>query len=1093
MPLRDSSEDKEVQTGDKNESGFDHNSSVSLLSSGSSDVAESDMPVQSINAENVSLSSQGSLYVEVGTQFPCTPGDSILSKSSCSTTVSSSDSLTGSTQTTQAYYSTSNSQDSHDSSVNPQSVAATTENSSDSGFNPTTSKEEIVRSFQLLNTADDGSEKEDTVVARACASKSEDSEKRSVDLCDGAMQSEARASTVGAAASFTDSSACTDVTSQTGSNVVPWWQQRSFADNQISVSSVAAGAGPMPDCERLGARPKQSQVQGPPAKQVPREVIGPVADGLAGDFLARHSQNGSDTSLFDDTPTQGASFVHGMVNAYETHKALKPFFGECQAASATDPYGRLGNPLTSVASEGCERSNTAGGFSYNEYFSGSTGHVARHLSIGSNFPVHGNYSSQNPLNAANSYSLQSGFVHNPNRFAGVEPFGREPYVPLDGHLGLYSSVHGSEPFHSGMTGSSFAGSAWMGAVGTQPGHFTCGAQRYTGFSDNTSTIPPEQDKSQTPQNTSITVGNQVRSATNSDYVLSATAENTAHIDIGNSGLPVPSSASRSNGSGVVSSTTGWPALICASSNTLTVGSEVAAQGAADGNTDSLLEGCHGDANNIAGGSMLNRDFGTDSVESTDNSLLALEQRVAEACALVERVIREREEREQFGREIERKEQMIREQRARERREREEREMLEAERWPQQQDAITSGGFERSNTDGGFSYNEHFSGSTGYLAGHLPVGSNLPIHSNYLSQNPLNAANSYSLQSGFVHNPNRFAGVEPFGREPYVPLDGHLGLYSSVHGSEPFQSGMTGSSFAGSAWMGAVGTQPGHFTHGTQRYTGISDNTSTITPEQDKGHAPENASITVGNRLRSASINGCVLSTSTENNARVDIGNSGLRAPSSVSRFNVSGCGVDTSTTSWPALICAGSNTMAVEDEVAAQGTADGNTDSLLERCYGDANNNTGGSMLNRDFGTDSVESTGNSLLALEQHVAEACALVEQVDREREEREQFRREIERKEQMIREQRARERREREEREMPEAERWPLQQDAVIAHSQWLCEHYQRGYCRVRFPCCTQFYPCHRCHNNSAVCDNEEAKACHATHLKCSHCHHEQEVVI
>ena len=703
MPSRDSTEDKEVQTGDKNESGFDHNSSVSLLSSGSSDVAESDMPVQSINAENVSLSSQGSLYVEEGTQFPSSPGDSILSKSSCSTTVSSSDSLTGSMQTTQAYHSTSNSQDSHDSSVNPQSVAATTENSSDSGFNPTTSKEEIVRSFQLLSTADDGSEKEDTVVARACASKSEDSEKRSVDLCNGAMQSEARASTVGAAASFTDSSACTDVTSQTGSNVVPWWQQRSFADNQISVSSVAAGAGtgtdagPMPDWERLGARPKQSQVQGPPAKQVPREVIGPVADGLAGDFLARHSQdralhqslyqNGSDTSLFDDTPTQGASFVDGMVNAYETHKA-KPFFGECQAASATDVYGRLGNPPLNVTSGGFERSNTDGGFSYNEHFSGSTGYLAGHLPVGSNLPFHSNYLSQNALNATNSYSLQSGFVHNPSKFAGVEPFGREPYVPLDGHLGLYSSVHGSEPFHSGMTGSSFAGSAWMGAVGTQPGHFTYGAQRYTGFSDNTSILTPEQDKSQTPQNTSITVGNQFRSATNSDYVLSASAENNLRIDIGNSGLPAPSSVSRSNGSGVDTSTTSWPPLNCASSNTLTVGSEVASQGAADGNADSLLERRHVDANSNSEGSMLNRDFGTDSVESTDNSLLALEQRVAEACALVERVIREREEREQFGREIERKEQMIREQRARERREREEREMQEAERWPQQQDAIT---------------------------------------------------------------------------------------------------------------------------------------------------------------------------------------------------------------------------------------------------------------------------------------------------------------------------------------------------------------------------------------------------------------------
>ena len=146
----------------------------------------------------------------------------------------------------------------------------------------------------------------------------------------------------------------------------------------------------------------------------------------------------------------------------------------------------------------------------------------------------------------------------------------------------------------------------------------------------------------------------------------------------------------------------------------------------------------------------------------------------------------------------------------------------------------------------------------------------------------------------------------------------------------------------------------------------------------------------------------------------------------------------------------------------------------------------------RDFGTDSVESSDNSLLALERRVAEASALVEKVLREREEREQFGREIKRKEQLIREQRAKEKREREERELREAKNWPQQQEAINARSQWLCEHYQR-HCRVRFPCCTQFYPCHRCHNISKACDNEEAKACHATHLKCSHCQEEQEVIL
>ena len=129
--------------------------------------------------------------------------------------------------------------------------------------------------------------------------------------------------------------------------------------------------------------------------------------------------------------------------------------------------------------------------------------------------------------------------------------------------------------------------------------------------------------------------------------------------------------------------------------------------------------------------------------------------------------------------------------------------------------------------------------------------------------------------------------------------------------------------------------------------------------------------------------------------------------------------------------------------------------SVLEPRLGDADNNRISVLNNTDFGTDSVEASDNSLLALEKRVAEDSALVKRVLREREEHEQFGREIKRKEQLIREQRARERREREERELREAENWPQQQDAIPAPSQWFCEHYQR-HCRVRFPCCTQFYP-------------------------------------
>ena len=144
----------------------------------------------------------------------------------------------------------------------------------------------------------------------------------------------------------------------------------------------------------------------------------------------------------------------------------------------------------------------------------------------------------------------------------------------------------------------------------------------------------------------------------------------------------------------------------------------------------------------------------------------------------------------------------------------------------------------------------------------------------------------------------------------------------------------------------------------------------------------------------------------------------------------------------------------------------------------------------------------NSLVALERKVAEACAIVERVLKEREERTKRQREEVQREREIREQRrreARERREREEREMREraereareredmavVERAPVQESPL-----WQCEHYQRR-CSVRFPCCGVFYPCHRCHNGSGECDADDKKANQATHVKCASCGHEEEV--
>ena len=181
-----------------------------------------------------------------------------------------------------------------------------------------------------------------------------------------------------------------------------------------------------------------------------------------------------------------------------------------------------------------------------------------------------------------------------------------------------------------------------------------------------------------------------------------------------------------------------------------------------------------------------------------------------------------------------------------------------------------------------------------------------------------------------------------------------------------------------------------------------------------------------------------------------------------------------------------------------------------------------------------------SLAALERKVAEACAVVERVMREREERTKAQREAARKKREMREQREREaremrereereRREREERERKEREergreerkmrerqereirereerdrseqienedrdtRWFGGERAPVQESpRWQCEHYQRR-CLVKFPCCGIFYPCHRCHNTSGACDTDDRKANNATHVKCGVCGHEEEVSV
>ena len=650
------------------------NQYASISSSESSDETSGDMPVLSLNAESNSSSLQSTANVKECTQLPNSSDDGFLSVFSCST--SSSDSLVNSTQTTQAAASNCPLQASSDSTdgspllttVNSHSAFGSDKISSDSGLTPTSSKEENLRSSQMLAN---GGEKSDDK-----------------DVCDGAVKtvtSGISARALCAGTNSPDISTCGFVRTQSGANVgnIPWSQKGVFSSAEVAAGGThASGAfsGTATDWERHGARPKQGRVQHSLIKQMPGEPFIPVTDGLAGDFLARHTQDkalhdslyqsvGTEMPLFNDTPAQGASYIDSVRNVSDSDKA-KPYLGDCQAASGTDPYGRLG------ASGGRFDGRD---ISYSKHLNNNTGPLPSHLG-GNYFSV----SQRNPLNTTNGLSLQSGFVLNNRRFS--EHVGGAPHLPLEIQQGPFPSVPSSQFVNSGVTSSSFSSLTWNSStVGTQSGHPVSGAQRYTStlFNNNTSTLTSSQSTRQTPQNTNLALGNHSNGTTNNENLSSSSARNILREDVRTSALPAAHAVSTcdpTRTTGLDSTTTSWPSLVCHSSNTTTVGDGISSQGSASGT--SIPEPSCGNTDS-------RRDFGTDSVESTDNSLLALEQRVAEACALVKRVLREREEREQFGREIERKEQLIREQRARERREREEREIQEAERWPQEQEAITA--------------------------------------------------------------------------------------------------------------------------------------------------------------------------------------------------------------------------------------------------------------------------------------------------------------------------------------------------------------------------------------------------------------------
>ena len=417
--------------------------------------------------------------------------------------------------------------------------------------------------------------------------------------------------------------------------------------------------------------------------------------------------------------------------------------------------------------------------------------------------------------------------------------------------------------------------------------------------------------------------------------------------------------------------------------------------------------------------------------------------------------------------------------------------------------VPSGGFEREGLLGGSSYNESLYGNSAPAAA-APLPSHTGLNNITVGWNG-SSSNGAGNVDGFLRIDHGVTGQGDYSREsyfPYVQHSAHMGQVplhwrsNAISGINPsgfaYRSSNSGLTF-GPLDDDAAGIRPGRSLFATQRHVVRDRGDSAFIDEQATNERSHNADLSLGQQ----SIVKRRHEPGTPAGSAVIVDNCGLPPQISVSATSVSSTRVVSTTTSRPLVVSASDNAPSPVNNTSRNSVfsittpGDGNSETSLAPSSRNADeDNSRGALLNRDNGTNDIEPIDDSLLALERRVADASALVERVLREREERKQFEREIKRKERMIRERRERERREREEREIQEAEQWPQQQEAVSARSPWLCEHYQR-HCRVRFPCCTQFYPCHRCHNTSRNCENEEAKACHATHLKCSFCEHEQEV--
>ena len=512
--------------------------------------------------------------------------------------------------------------------------------------------------------------------------------------------------------------------------------------------------------EHLGARPRDRPLK---TDRCPEPCV-------ANTFLERHSEDkhlheslyytNVEKMLTENSSLQGASHVDSMVNLTESNKA-QLYFGECQVPFRPNPYSQTYVSLFPQTSGACIGGNN----------SSNTGFNLLNPNVANNFvPFTGLQDGTFPSLQRNEV-FHSGFTGSGLTSDFMQPTGsqigafntlnsnsslneyalgtREPQIPPDGH---FTSLQINQPIHLGLHGSGFT-SDLTGSTRPEMTHSATGTHRNSDFRGSASMLP-------STRNSGLLGSSSVNKQTYGfPPDASPTSSSGARVNGSDSRLFSESESSRV--SQLLPVTTGRDGLntseeVNSSSNAMNASGDHLASGhyregsrAYNSSSSHMISGT--DTGESQSGetedSVTNRNYGTESVESTDNSLLELEQRVEEACAMVERVLREREEREEFGREIERKEREIRAERARKKREREARELEEARGWPQQQEPVT-----------GTHRNSDFRGSASMLP---------------------------STRNSELLNPNVANNFVPFTR-----LQG--GTFPSLQIDEVFRSGYTGS-------------------------------------------------------------------------------------------------------------------------------------------------------------------------------------------------------------------------------------------------------------------------------------------------------------